>query len=166
MNIFKAADLDKTAKLITYSIGILFLFMIFSTIVSGLKNLYITPVLLLIFVSGYLFKPVSYSIDANTLSINFLLFKKKISRSSILEVKDVQTGDLKNSVRTFAMGGLFGYNGYFYNSNFGKMSWFTTNHDFCVLIYLKNKKYLVISPKEQEEFLNFMKANEINPPKT
>lgn len=150
---YKVAELDKMAKIITYGILILFsLFIIFNIIYTN--NLLATFGLIGILVLSKIFSPISYTIKEDYVSIDFLLFSKKIHKNEIIDVRIISSKELSNSIRTFAIGGLFGYNGYFYNPKFGKMIWFATNRNYYLLLSLNNSKYYVISPKQIKNFVN------------
>jgi hypothetical protein len=56
-------------------------------------------------------------------------------------------------MRTFGNGGLFGYTGKYYNSRFGKMTWYCTQRKNYVLLILSDKKKIVITPDNPAELL-------------
>ncbi|MDR2205463.1 MAG: PH domain-containing protein [Flavobacteriaceae bacterium] len=102
-----------------------------------------------------MFSPISYSIDKEFISVYFLFFKKKIPRKDIVEIKTLESKEVKFSIRTFGIGGFFGYIGFFYNSKFGNMRWFATNRNYFILISTNNRKKIVISPKLKDKFVSF-----------
>jgi hypothetical protein len=154
---FKSAELDVVAKIITLGVFILFLFIIISK-----PNIYVISILLLVLLLSGMFSPISYNIDEEFITVHFLFFRKKISRNDILEIKTLTSKELRYSIRTFGIGGLFGYTGFFYNSKFGNMTWLTTNRNYFVLISLNKGKNVVLSPKLRDEFMNFSTKNQEN----
>jgi len=158
MKVFSSAKLDATSKKITLFIFVIFTLLIFAGFLSYQINLFIIPILVSVVLISYFFMPQSYSVDNECITINFIFFKKKIQRNKVVEIKNIPKDELKNSIRTFAIGGLFGYNGKFYNSKLGNMVWFVTNTQKMVIIQLSDKKY-IISPEEKDYFLNFLKTS-------
>ena len=61
---------------------------------------------------------------------------------------------LNGSIRTFGVGGLFGYWGRFANSKIGVMTWYATRRDNAVLITKFNNKKIVLTPDEPELFVS------------
>ncbi|MDZ7614650.1 MAG: PH domain-containing protein [Flavobacteriaceae bacterium] len=55
---------------------------------------------------------------------------------------------LKWTIRTLGVGGLFGYFGYFWNREIGSMIWYTSQQKNRILITLKNEDKIVISPDD------------------
>ena len=76
---------------------------------------------------------------------NFVNFK--IKREEIAEL-DIITGK-KFNIRTFGVGGLFGYFGYFN----GNDVWYVTNLNKKIQITMKSGKIYMISPENTENFL-------------
>ena len=61
-------------------------------------------------------------------------------------------------IRTFGVGGLFGYYGQFYNSKIGSMTWYATRQNNTVLVRTIDNKNIVLTPDEPEKFVaNFDK---------
>lgn len=151
MKNYSPAELDKTSKFITFGILILFSSMIFFNLAFSCA-FYISYILIGVLLICFLIKPIYYMDSKEKIIIKFLFFKKVLYKQNIMEVKSILAKDVNNSLRTFGVGGLFGYNGYFNNKRFGRMIWFTTNRDYFVLITLKDNKKYVISPKNKEDF--------------
>ena len=142
------ASLDKTAIIITNLVTLLFGALIVFNFILPLAIL-----LLVIYLICMLLKPLGYEITEDELIIRRLIKSVRISRSDIesLELKD--KSDLKGTVRTFGVGGLFGWYGKFANSQLGDMTWYVTRRDKPILIIKKDSKKIMISPDEAEAFL-------------
>jgi hypothetical protein len=147
------ASLDKTAILITNLVTLLFGALIVFNFILPLAIL-----LLVIYLICLIMKPLSYEITKDELIIRRLIKSVRINRSDIesLELKD--KSDLTGTVRTFGVGGLFGWYGKFANSQLGNMTWYVTRRDKPVLIIKKDSKKILISPDEAEAFVTEFKG--------
>jgi hypothetical protein len=63
----------------------------------------------------------------------------------------------KNTFRTFEFGGVWGYRGEFPDAKIGNMIWYVTRRGKMVLLKLSDKKDIVVSPNEVEEFVKQLK---------
>ena len=79
-----------------------------------------------------------------------------IRKDRIIEVKLIDKSDLKFSVRTFGVGGVFSYSGTFSNKKLGSMTWYLTRKDSLVMLVTKMDK-IVLSPDNCQEFYNEVK---------
>ena len=61
--------------------------------------------------------------------------------------------DIRNCVRTFGVGGLFGYYGCFANFTFGSMTWYATRKDKAVLITTNTNKKVLVTPNDPVAFI-------------
>lgn len=75
-----------------------------------------------------------------------------IKKDLILEVKSIDYEDLRFSVRTFGIGGVFGFSGSFTNKKFGDMTWNFTSKDNLVMIVTQKQKF-VVSPDNRTLFI-------------
>jgi hypothetical protein len=152
------ASLDTLAKVMTSGTFILFVIIGYQS-VSAIRSapgdrttIYIHGGILLLFVAillgSWLFAPRSYTLDGTELTINRPIGGVSINRSSIKEVRLLEAGELKGTIRTFGNGGLFGYYGKYYNSGIGHMTWYTTQSKNTVLIVTNEGKKVVISPDD------------------
>ena len=153
------ATLDKTAKLLTIGITILFIGIaigpkLFSK--SGNTEIPIVLIIILFLTYGisYGFSPKSYEINENSLVINRLFKSVIVNRSQIKNVIKLEDGKLSWSIRTFASGGLFGYFGTFWNKEFGNMTWYATRRDKAVMIITNSNKKIILTPAETDKFIN------------
>lgn len=157
MTIF-STSLDKRTKIITFALTSL-LFVV-TLIQSGLlgsqpsSSAMFTAILLgVIYGITYALSPKQYVLTEQTLVIEKRLGKVSINRAEIENVELLADGALDRSVRTFGVGGLFGYFGKFYNANLGKMTWYATRKNNAVLVNTKNGKKIILTPDEASSFV-------------
>ncbi len=151
-------SLDYLARIVTIGVTILFAAIIIAQILI-LKDNY-SPVsiftivaLLLIYFGTYAYRPVSYILTDNEVIIHRPLFDKKIARSEIKSVEQLVNGELKWAIRTFGVGGLFGYFGRFAKGNIGSMIWYATRRDKAVLIKTTSNQNIIVTPDDYERFV-------------
>ena len=120
-------SLDKFNKTITI-IVIIFLLGISTTVFflipNGERNIIDSMVFLpiILCVVLYLFRPNNYSVSSDKLLIHRMIGNIKIDKNNIQSVQEIDESQVKNSLRTFGVGGFFG--------NFGKFD------DCCCLFFL------------------------------
>ncbi len=113
----------------------------------------------LIYLVVFMMSPREYVINHEELVIRKVIGKTVIRRASIVGIEILQHKDISGAVRTFGVGGLFGYFGKFYKKQFGSMNWFATRLDTPVLINtIDNVKYL-LSPDEPIRFSEALKTH-------
>ena len=156
--IFKAT-LDPTAKLITIGIAILIIGIIlfpffFNNYKFNLLSIFINLILIMVFVISYCFSPKSYEINAYSLLINRPFNTVIINKSNINYIQIIKKENLNWSVRTFGVGGLFGYFGFFWNKKLGNMIWYASKRDTAIMINTKDGKTIIITPDEVEKFIS------------
>ncbi len=100
--------------------------------------------------------PVRLSVNPEQVTIKKPFNTLDIPMKDIVEIKSIQKQSLKNSIRTFGSGGLFGYLGYFYNKELGNYTMYTTETENLILIRTNIKKY-VLSCTKSEEFIDYIK---------
>lgn len=142
------ASLDKAAIIITLLISI-----VFGLIIYFQANQFVSILLVLTYFICLLIKPLKYEINANEIIIHRLIKNLRINRADIQSVKIIDKNALSGSIRTFGVGGLFGWIGKFRNSTLGSMTWHLTRRDKAVLIHTKEDKKILISPDEAENFI-------------
>lgn len=151
-------SLDKTAKAVTIGVTILFTLIIASDYflikeTGGLIYFYVIATLVLIYFIVFIFRPVKYTVTADKLIIHRLITDVKINRNQIKSVTLLQKDALGASIRTFGVGGLFGYYGRFSNTTLGNMTWYATRRDKAVLVTTTNNKKIIVTPDKPEEFV-------------
>lgn len=156
--IFKAT-LDKTSKLLTVGITLLFLGITIGPKLFGKPGnteipIFISFVLFLTYVISYSFSPKSYEINETNVIIKRAFNNVTLNRSQIKDILKIENGKLYWSIRTFGVGGLFGYFGKFWSKEFGNMTWYATRRDKAIMIITKENKKIVLTPDEVEKFIN------------
>lgn len=155
--VFKAT-LDITAKLMTASITLLFVMIAVGPGLlgkTGDTEIQIGVLLFLLVVYGitYAFSPLSYEVNETDLIIKRPFRNVVIPRYQIKNVFVLAQGKLTWSIRTFGVGGLFGYFGQFWNKEFGSMTWYVTRRNKTVMVITQNNKKIVLSPENAEQFV-------------
>jgi hypothetical protein len=141
------ASLDKTAILITSLVTL-----IFGALIVFNFSLPLALFLILIYLICLLLKPLSYEITQDELIIRRLIKSIRINRNDIKSLELIEKATLSGTIRTFGVGGLFGWYGKFANFQLGAMTWYVTRRDKPVLIIKKDSKKILISPDEAEAF--------------
>ncbi len=105
-----------------------------------------------------LFGVFGYHIKDDELRIIRLGWVKTIKFTDIKKV-EFKPNAMKRSIRTWGIGGAFGYIGYFSNRILGKYKAFATNTNNTVLIYLKHNDYIhVVTPDNPKDFIECLKS--------
>jgi hypothetical protein len=107
----------------------------------------------LVYLFCFLYRPIDYRTTDNKLIINRLIKKVILDKSEVLNVELLTNEDLKWTIRTFGVGGLFGYFGKFRNSKIGNMTWYATRRNNAILINLKDGQRIVITPDNPESLI-------------
>lgn len=150
------ASIDKPTKIITIGITVLF------AGIGILELLTFSPqaktgafvsiaIMLAIYWGTYLYRVTGYTLTGDALIIHRPIGDATYSRQTIESARIVTKEQLKFTIRTFGVGGFWGYYGKFYNSVFGKMTWYVTRRDQMVLIKTNNKTIL-LSPDDIDSF--------------
>lgn len=153
------ASLDKMA--IGVSIGIIMLFIAISimlplslTVVSsGIPGMFASVLFLLLILFVWLYHSAGYELTTGRIRIKRLLNTVSISRSDIQSIRPLEKAEIRGTIRTFGVGGFFGYFGKFYNARIGKMTWYVSNMNNLLLITMKDGKMVVISPDDRNAFI-------------
>jgi hypothetical protein len=155
--LFKAS-LDKTAIIITVLFTLLFAIIIATEyfITPGgdaARPLYVTGIFLLLYGLAFAFHPTAYNVTQDALIICRPIQNVHIKRTAIKSIVIVDKKEIRGSIRTFGVGGVFGYYGCFANYTFGSMTWYATRRDKAVLITTTNNKKIVVTPNEPVAFV-------------
>lgn len=152
------ASLDKTAIIITTAVTVLF-----AVIVGGqypiIKSsgsaspVYTTTACLLIYLLAFVFRPVRYVVTEEELIVRRPVLSVHLKRSDIKTVALIEKDQIRGAVRTFGVGGMFGYYGNFANFSLGRMTWYATRRDTPVLVQTTNGKKIILTPDEPERFV-------------
>src|ERR1019366_6329610 len=149
---------DNSAKAITIGVTILFAFIIvgqYSLIKDAGRAvpIYATVALLLIYFIAFAFRPINYSITNVKLIIHRLFMDARIDRSQIKSVQLLGKEKPGWSIRTFGVGGLFGYFGKFANAKLGSMTWYGTRRDRAVLVRTLGDNKIILTPNDPDKFV-------------
>ena len=115
------------------------------------------PLMALTIVVSYLLAPKKYLITDKQLIIIRAFGGVSFNLSDIQAVEQWNDMGPGVTLRTFGVGGLFGYYGYYYNSTRGKMRFFATKLKSKLLITLKDNKKIVISPDDEMMLVELQK---------
>jgi hypothetical protein len=152
------ASLDIKAKILTTSLIVIFIAIGLGRIryialnPEDTGSIYLTLTVFLFFilfvVGCYLFAPQEYIINPDELII-YRPFKDFIIKlKDIKEIRIIDDSDLGSAVRTFGVGGMFGYYGKYYTSNFGPVIFYATQKRNKVLIQTYDGTLFIITPDE------------------
>ncbi len=153
------ASLDSTSKTVTLLISVLFLsILLFQSILfiqyRTWTTFAVSLLLILIYALTYGYHPVHYAIRNSNVIVHRYLSDVTVLRSDIKNMELVDMKQMKGTIRTFGVGGVFGYFGQFLNRDIGCMTWYATRRDYkAILIELNNSKKIIITPDEPEQFL-------------
>lgn len=160
------ASLDTMAKAITVFIILLFIYLgqrSFHIIMdsetdptSFYLHVFILVFLILVLLGTWAFSPKGYEIRNGKLTIKRIIGDFDIGLHEIIGVKELTTEETKGTIRTFGVGGLFGYFGRFYIPKIGRVIFFATQRKNKVLIIKKDEKQFILSP-DDEQFLQYLK---------
>lgn len=155
-------SLDKLAKVVTTVITILFTAIIFLQLIfiqdfGNTSSIITITILLISYLIAFIFRPISYIILDKLLVIHRPLLDLKIALNEIENIVVLDSQELKRTIRTFGVGGLWGYWGSFANSRIGAMKWYATRMSNAVLITTGNNKKIVLTPDDPELFVEKLK---------
>ena|ERR1700676_50369 len=162
MKTFKAS-LDANAMIVTISITIFFSFVLYLqylewNIIGYGKyfGIILPPV---IYFLAYALRPVNYQITNDELIVNRLLRSVHIPLKNIVSAELIESNTISWSIRTFGVGGLFGYYGRFRNATLGNMIWYATRKDRPVLIRTIRDEKIILTPDDTAQFLASLKRH-------
>ena len=156
-------SLDTLSKVVTIGISLLFISIECGQILLLKENIsnqgaWVTICIFpFIYFITYLFRPLSYELNTTHLIIKRPIGNVSFQKENIVSVVKVEKEMLRGVIRTFGVGGLFGYYGYYYNRTIGKMSWYATRRDRAVLITTHNNQKILVTPDDVEGFINGFK---------
>lgn len=156
---FSTAKMDATTKVITIVVVLLLLSL-------PLLSLLLEPPKLLVSISGFILLYgviiISYGFIPKRIAVSHdQILIKNLYGPMIININEIQSAikidQLGLNIRTFGVGGLFGYFGYF---NGGDV-WYVTNTHKKVKVVLKTGKIYMISPENPDDFLKAV-HNQLN----
>ena len=155
--IYKASR-DKLVKVITIATLLLFLVIGFNTVKiifapsSEVSAIVIASGTLLffivVFLGCYFYAPKFYEIDA----VNLIIYRpagvKVIPIIEIAELRILSQQEMSGLIRTFGVGGVFGYFGKFYSSKLGHVTLFATQRENRLFIQTISGNKFIITPDD------------------
>ena len=146
---------NKTTTIIVLIISLSTISIAFFLIPNGEQNITHSFVFfpIIIFIIVYLLRPNNYSVSTDKLLIHRILYDVEIDRNNIQSVQEIDVSKVKNSLRTFGVGGFFGSFGKFWNPTLGSMTWYVTRKNNFVLVETKNHKKIILTPDKPVEFV-------------
>ena len=151
---FKTAKMDNRTSVITIVVLLFLVLFPFSTFLfDEAEPVFLVTSFVLMYgaiIIAYCFVPKRIAVSDSQILI------KNVFGSVIININEIKSILRLNktgfSLRTFGVGGLFGYFGYFN----GKDIWYVTNVQKKVQIILKSGKKYILSPENPEEFINIV----------
>ena len=146
------------AKVVTIAVSFLFALVLTEQIYLYLSGshasaFFTATAILAIYFATFFYRPIRYDITNEQLVIHRTIKDVIIKRRDIKRVEPVNKDQMKWTIRTFGIGGLFGYFGLFVNSKLGDMTWYATRRDKTILIETIDDKKLIVTPDEPEAFI-------------
>lgn len=150
-------SLDKTAIVITSAVTIFFAVIIcgqyaFIKDAGHALPIYTTTACLLTYFLAFAFRPINYAVTEQELIVRRLLWNVYIKRGDIKNIELLEAPEIRGAIRTFGVGGLWGYFGNFANFSLGRMTWYATRRDKPILVETTNNKKLILTPDEPDRF--------------
>ncbi|HTS46115.1 MAG TPA: PH domain-containing protein [Puia sp.] len=157
------ASLDKTAIMVTTLVTIFFVAIIvgqyfFTKHPGRAVPTFTTAVIILVYLLAFAFRPVRYVVTGDELIVHRPLLNARIKRAEIKNIELIDRRKIRGSIRTFGVGGLFGYFGKFANFSLGSMTWYATRKDRPVLVETKDDEKLIFTPDDPDSFVNALKS--------
>ncbi|CAM3334198.1 hypothetical protein FLLO111716_04800 [Flavobacterium longum] len=109
-------------------------------------------ILLLVFGVSYYFSIKKYEVLPGQIVVH-RPFDKVVIRADGLVATRVEKKDIRFSIRTFGIGGIFSFTGTFWNRKFGAMTWYVTDMARAVLLTDPRTNKTIISPDDPEKFI-------------
>ena len=131
----------------------------FTEMGRSLEAVILTSVLLLVAFSSFLVFPLYIISDDEGIGIRTLIRTRRISFQEIERIERLDSGErlfgIKDAVRLFGVGGVFGFIGWFRMKGIGTFRSYITDEKKAFLIYRKNGLPIAISVSEPDEFLPY-----------
>lgn len=149
--------MDRTTRISTVVVTVLFAALPIAGLSMGITSgnwalAAVGCLLGVVYAIVYACRPTAYEITTYGLLIHRRAGVVKIASSRIRHVQPLEKAQVRFALRTFGVGGLFGYFGSFYTKSLGSMTWYLTRLDALVLIETDREK-LVVSPNDRDAFL-------------
>ena len=100
-------------------------------------------------VAAYLNSPKNYAMGNFDFTINRAIGRITIQVKDIAEIRPLKDEEMEGTLRTFGVGGLFGYYGSFNNQHIGDFKMYATKKTGLVIIHTAQGDTFVISPDDR-----------------
>ena len=152
------ASLDKMAIAITIFVTVLFAVIILGQnyLLKFRGSTFSTIAIVVCIISyavSYSFRPVNYTINFRELIIHRPVLDVKINRTEIKSAEVLNANKTRGFIRTFGVGGLFGYFGKYRNSDLGNMTWYATQRKNYILIEKVDGKRIILTPDDPQRMI-------------
>lgn len=157
-----SASLDTLARIVTFvTIVVLGTVIVvqFTTQQQPAVSWGVSVLVVAVFLFTYYFRTTGYTVTNDSLVIHRPASNVTITRNDIVEVSIVEPAKTKGIIRTFGVGGAFGYYGKFRGYYLGAMTWYATRRSDLVLIQTFTGKKIVVTPDDTEGFIAEFKRN-------
>ena len=125
----------------------------------SLEAVILTSVLLLVAFSSFLVFPLYIISDDEGIGIRTLIRTRRISFQEIERIERLDSGErlfgIKDAVRLFGIGGVFGFIGWFRMKGIGTFRSYITDEKKAFLIFRKNGLPIAISVSEPDQFMPY-----------
>lgn len=108
--------------------------------------------LLLVFGLSYYYSIAKYEVLPDKIIVH-RPFDNIVIPTSNLTATRLEKKDIRMSIRTFGIGGVFSYTGTFWNGKLGSMTWYVTKMDNAVLLMDSRGNKTVVSPDMPAQFI-------------
>ena len=106
-----------------------------------------------------LFAPRAFYVTKDSVIVKRSGTDLVIKIQDIDQIRRIRLREFGFSIRTFGVGGFFGYYGKFYSRQIGSHNAYATNCKSLVLIQCTNGKKYVLSPEHADKFVEMVKRN-------
>ena len=130
-----------------------------------LNSIIASVFLLAILLVPYYYHPIKYYVDAEKVIIKRPFKSVNINKKEIKNVRLVHEQEMKGTLRSFGVAGLYGYFGRYSNLKMGSMLWYATQRRNYVLIQTQDKNY-ILTPNNPQLFVQQLSLNKSSYNKT
>lgn len=163
--------MDRFCKIMT---GVVILIMVLTSSLGYFRSngsiqapIVIGALFIVLILFCYVYAPKGYDITKGEIIVRRILGKVKIKTSDVENVSIIDPEKMKFTIRTFGVGGVFGYFGKFYNSFLKSFTMYGTQRKNYVLLTMKSGKKIVLTPDDlgMIDSLKITQLNKLKGPK-
>ena len=112
----------------------------------------------LIFMVHMYGRPKCFEVSSEGMVIVWPARIRKLPRGAFTEIRTIKRMELGRMIRKFGVGGIFGQFGWFHSVYMGNLDAYITRNDGMVLIKLRNRRPILITPENPQEFVKALQA--------